>query len=303
MLRYWRQRSTETKGLILGFLGVAGFSLTLPSTRIAVGHLDPVFVGLGRSVVASVFAAALLLATRQALPSKRQMISLLWVVGGVIVGFPLLSAWAMRETSSAHAAVIVAILPLLTATYGALRLGERPSFGFWLSALAGSAIVVMFTLSSSGKFQQADILLFLAAAVGAMGYGEGARLAKAMGGWQVICWALVFAAPFLSIPVVLAAQTHGIDAPWQDWLGFFYVSMISQFLGFFLWYQGLAMGGVARVSQVQLLQPFLTMLAAGLMFGERITLSMFLFAMAVVVTMAIGRQMRVQPAQAKGVIY
>ena len=253
MVRYWRQRSTETKGLIMGFLGIAGFSLTLPSTRIAVSHLDPVFVGLGRSVVASVFAAGLLLATRQALPSKRQMIGLLWVVGGVIVGFPLLSAWAMRETSSAHAAVIVAILPLLTAMYGALRLGERPSFGFWISALAGSAIVVMFTLSSSGQLRQADILLFLAAAVGAMGYGEGARLAKAMGGWQVICWALVFAAPFLSIPVALAAQAHGIDAPWQDWLGFFYVSLISQFLGFFLWYQGLAMGSVARVSQVQLL--------------------------------------------------
>jgi len=304
MMAQWMQInagnvSRETMGIVLGLLGVVGFSATLPATRLAVTYLDPTLVGLGRSLLAAILAAALLWYTRQPIPSPKQVKSLFIAAAGVIVGFPLLSAWAMQRLPAAHGAIVVSILPLFTAIAGAIRMNERPSLGFWLASIAGSAAVLLFVvLSGAGKPQMADAALLLAAMAAAVGYAEGGRLAKMIGGWQVICWALVLAAPFLVLPVGIAIHRHGIIAPMGAWLGFAYVSLISQFLAFFLWYQGLAMGGIVRVSQTQLLQPFLTIAVSAALLGEQITPVMMGFAAVVVAMIAIGRRMPI--AQVRG---
>lgn len=285
-------RSREKLGLLLGLCGVAGFSVTLPATRLAVAYLDPTLVGLGRSLVAGMLAATLLWLTRQPLPSRAQAKSLALAAAGVIVGFPLLSSWAMQSLPAAHGAILVALLPLFTAVAGALRTGERPSTGFWLTSLAGSMLVVAFAVFNGAQsWQGADAVLILASLAAAVGYAEGGRLARTMGGWQVICWALVIAAPFLLLPVTWAFLRHGAEAPLQAWLGFAYVSVVSQLAAFFLWYQGLAWGGVVRVSQVQLLQPFMTFGVAALLLGETVTPAMIAFALAVATAIAVGRRM------------
>jgi drug/metabolite transporter (DMT)-like permease len=289
--RTMREMDAETRGMAYGFLGVLAFSLTLPATRVAVAAFDPTVVGLGRALVAAGLAAVLLLLTRQRWPSRAQWRSLVIVAAGVILGFPLLSAWAMSRLPAAHGAVILGLLPLATALAGALRAGERPSRGFWVAGVAGSATVVAFAVSmGAGDIQPADLALFAAVLAAALGYGEGGRLAREMGGWQVISWALVLAAPFIAVPVFLALGKPTPPAPWSAWLSFGYVAVVSQFLGFFAWYRGLALGGVARVSQLQLLQPFLTFLASALLLGEQITLLMLGAALLVLVTVALGRK-------------
>ncbi len=286
--------SNDTLGLMFGVLGVAGFSVTLPATRVAVNYLDPTTVGLGRALVAAVCALALLWMTRQPRPTRDQVRGLAIVALGVIIGFPLLSAIALQSLPAAHGAIIVAILPMLTAIVGALRMRQRPSAGFWLMSMAGSALVLMFALSNGvAGLQAADGVLLLACLAAAVGYAEGGRLAGEMGGWQVICWALVLTAPFLLAPVGWAVYRHGLEAPLSGWLAFAYVSLVSQFTAFFLWYQGMALAGVVRVSQMQLLQPFMTLLVAALLLDETVTSSMLGFACAVVVTVAMGRRMTI----------
>lgn len=286
--------SPKTKGMIYGFLGMAGFSVTLPATRVAVAYLNPIVVGLGRALVAAAFAAVLLVMTRQRLPGREQLKGLVIVALGVIVGFPLLSTLAMRELPASHAAIIAGILPLMTAIAAVFRASERPSPGFWVVSVIGGAVVIAFAfVSGAGSLQTADILLFGSIVVCGLGYAEGGRLARDLGGWQVIAWALVLSAPVLVAPVAWAVFQHGLTAPLSAWLGFGYVSLVSQFLAFILWYQGLALGGVARVSQIQLLQPFLTILAAALLLGEAITAMTLGFAFAVVAIVAAGRMMPV----------
>ena len=281
----------ETLGLGYGFLGVLGFSLTLPATRIAVTDLDPVVVGLGRAVVASILAVAMLWATHQPLPSRKHLRSLLIVAAGVILGFPLLSAWAMQRLPAAHGAVVLGLLPLMTAIAGTLRAGERPSRDFWVASTVGSITVVLFAVTSgAGQIQGADIALFGAGVAAALGYAEGGRLAQVLGGWQVISWALVLAAPVLALPVAIAVLQHGLVASPLAWLGFGYISIVSQFLAFFAWYQGMAIAGVARVGQLQLLQPFLTILASALLLGESITLLALGAALVVVASVALGKR-------------
>lgn len=295
-----RSTPTETVGLGYGFLGVLIFSLTLPATRVAVASFDPTEVGLGRALVAAIPAVVLLVLTRQPLPSWRQLVSLLVVIAGVILGFPFLSAWALRQVPAAHGAIVIGLLPLATAFAGAVRGGERASPLFWLSSIVGSAVVVGYALlNGAGQLQAADLALLGAVAAAAIGYAEGARLARVIGGWQVISWALVIAAPFISVPVLIAVANHGIAAPPSAWLAFGYVALFSQFLGFFAWYHGLALGGVARVSQLQLLQPFLTLLASAFLLHEQVTLLTILVALIVVGTVAIGRRAAVvRPAMA-----
>jgi drug/metabolite transporter (DMT)-like permease len=280
----------ERAGLWYGLLGVLSFSLTLPATRVAVAYLDPTVVGLGRALVAAVLAAVLLKATRQRLPTRAELRSLAIVASGVILGFPFLSAWALRQVPAAHGAIVIGLLPLATA-FAAVRVGERPSWQFWLASLAGSALVIIFALvSGGGGLHMADLALLGAVAAGALGYAEGGRLARTLGGWQVISWALVLAAPFISIPVGIALWQHGAAAPPSAWLAFSYVAVISQFLGFFAWYRGLALGGVARVSQIQLIQPFLTLVASALLLHEQVTLATVLVALVVMLTVALGRR-------------
>lgn len=291
--------SVEVRGLLYGLLAVMAFSLTLPATRVAVAALDPVFVGLGRSLIAALIALFLLVLTRPRLPTRSQWRGLVMVAAGVIVGFPLLTAWAMERVPAAHGAILLGILPMATAAAGALRAGERPSTGFWIAAVLGSILVVGFALlSGAGKPTPPDLALFGAVLAAAFGYAEGGRLAQTLGGWQVICWALVLAAPFLVIPVLASSPSQAAlpSIPLDAWLAFAYVALISQLFGFFLWYHALALGGIARVSQTQLLQPFFTLFAAGLWFGEHITPLMIAFVIAVVVVVAVGRKMPVQRA-------
>jgi drug/metabolite transporter (DMT)-like permease len=286
---------SETVGLLYGLLGVIAFSGTLPATRIAVTNLDPTFVGLGRALVAAILAAVLLRITKQPIPPRKYWRSLAIVAAGVIVGFPLLSAWAMHELPASHGAIVTGILPLGTAIAGALRAGERPSFSFWVASILGSAAVVSFAvITGNGTIQFADSALVGAVISAALGYAEGGKLARTLGGWQVICWSLVLAAPILTVPIAFVVLQHGVSASPYAWLGFGYVSVVSMFLGFFAWYHGLAIGGIVRVGQVQLLQPFLTIFFSTLLLGEKINLVTMTTAVIVVLSVAIGRQQSIK---------
>lgn len=285
----------ESRGMWLGLIGVAIFSLTLPFTRIAVAELNPAFVAFGRAVVAGVCALALLAWIKAPRPTRQQLRGLIITALGVVVGFPLFSSIAMRYVPAAHGAVVVGLLPLATALFGALRFGERPSKGFWLAALAGSGIVIAFALrEGGGSFHLADFALFAAVVTAAMGYAEGGRLAQTMGGQNVIAWALVVALPVMLPVSVWLGWQYGVSASAPAWLAFAYVSLFSMFIGFFFWYKGLALGGIARVGQVQLLQPFMSLLGAAVIAHEALDASNMLFALAVIVVVAIGRRMAVR---------
>lgn len=285
--------SSSTAGWLYGLLGMLSFSLTLPATRLAVAELNPTFVGLGRALVAAILAAILLTLTQQPVPSRAQIGSLLLVAAGVVVGFPILSAWALRIVPASHGAIMLGLLPLATVIAGVLRAGDRPSRGFWLASSAGSSVVIVFAIvSGGGHVQGADLALLVAVIAAAIGYAEGARLAREIGSWQVICWALLVAAPFLLVPVGLTLVS-GVHGSASAWIGFAYVSVFSMFLGFFAWYRGLALGGVARVGQLQLLQPFFTLGASALLLGEQVTPATILVAVVVAIIVALGRKARV----------
>lgn len=280
----------ETLGYLLGLLAVAAFALTLPTTRHAVRFFDPVFVGLGRAVGAALLAAIYLLASGARRPSRAQLGQLGIIAGGVVVGFPLLSAWAMRFVDASHGGVVLGILPLATALAGAWMAGERLPARFWAVAAAGTALVTGFALSHShGALAPADLALLGAVAAAAIGYAAGARLARSLGGLAVISWALLLSAPFLIGPVALHAPAT-LAAPASAWLAFAYVMVVSQFLGFLAWYRGLALGGIARVGQTQLLQPILTILASGVLLGEPGDAATWLVAGLVLALVAVGRR-------------
>jgi drug/metabolite transporter (DMT)-like permease len=295
------------KGLLLGLLGVTIFALTLPMTRLAVGTVDApqmsgVFVALGRAVVAALLSIAFLIATRAPWPRREDLLPLAITAGGVVFGFPLFTSVAMRYVEAVHASVIVGVLPLATAAVGALLHRQRPSTGFWLCAALGSALVVGFAVLRSGStglsIHPADGLLLAAMLCAAVGYGYGARLSQHMRAEHVICWALVMALP-LTLP--LAVFTFPQAAlPSSAWWGFAYTAVFSMWLGFFAWYRGLALGGTVRVSQVQLVQPFLGMLFAVPLLGERLDAVTLGFAAAVIATVFTSKRMPVHataPAQ------
>jgi len=280
-------------------LGVLAFSFTVPLTRVAVGELGGVFVGLGRAVVAAGLAGTLLLVTRQKVPERRYWGRLFAVGLGVIVGFPLLTSLALRELPAADGAVIVGLLPAATAAMAVLRAGERPSRAFWGACVFGLFAVLLFAASrGAGLLPDAGHLLVLAAVVaGAVGYAEGGALSRELGGWRVISWSLVMFAPFLLPFVVVAALDSGLRAGTEAWLSFGYVSVVSMFLGFFAWYRGLAVGGVARVGQVQLAQPVLTLAWSALLLGERIGPLTLLCALLVLGSVLASQRTRVRRSQ------
>jgi drug/metabolite transporter (DMT)-like permease len=278
-----------TLGLLLGLVGVATFSLTLPMTRLAVAELDALWVGIARAVVAAVPAAAWLWWRRAPLPTRPMLGSLAVVSLGIVLGFPTLTSIAMQHVDASHGAVMLGVLPLATAVAGAIRTGERPSPRFWWAAVAGAVVVVGFALrQGGGGLQWADLLLVAATLVAALAYAEGARLAQRIGGPATICWALVLTAPLLLAPTAWLSWEHGLSAGPAAWLGFAYVAICSQLLGFFAWYRALAIGGVARVSQVQLLQLFLTLTFASLLNGDTPNPENWLFGATVVAVVAIA---------------
>ena len=282
----------EQTGLLLGFTGVLLFSGTLPATRIAVQTLDPMFVGLGRSVLAAHLAAIALIVTRQPFPRGAVWKWLVIAAGGVIFGFPALTSWAMRYVPSSHGAIVVGLLPLATAIAATVINHERPSRAFWVASVTGSALVVAFAMTmGAGALHAADFALLGAVILGGIGYAAGARATRELGGWQTISWALLISVPVL-LPLTAAAavRTDFTLVPWRAWACLAYVAVFSQYLGFFAWYRGLDLGGVARVSQVQLLQVFLTLTLSALLVGETISLTMMGFAVAVVAVVAAGRR-------------
>jgi len=289
----------DTRGLLLGLAGVAIFSLTLPFTRMAVAAFDPLFLTLGRALGAALLAACWLRWTRARRPARADLPGLAMVAGGCVIGFPLLTSIALRSLPASHGAVLVGVLPLCTALYAALRGFEAPSRGFWLLAVLGALLVAVFALvQGGGSLHLADLLVFGAVAAAAAGYAEGGRLARRIGGPETIGWALLLAAPPIALALALtldAAQLARMGAAgWRTWFAFGYVTVFSMFVGFIFWYRGLALGGVARVGQVQLLQPFLSLAGAALLLGEPLTIANCGFALGVIGVVAAGRRVQVR---------
>jgi drug/metabolite transporter (DMT)-like permease len=293
----------KKSGLLLGLVGVVIFALTLPMTRLAVGTPDApqmagAFIALGRAVVAAALSIPFLVATRAPLPQRADWWPLAVTSAGVVFGFPLFTSIAMRHVEAVHASVIVGVLPLATAGVGAWLHKQRPSGGFWLCAVLGSALVVAFALIRSGgsglTMHPADALLLAAMGCAAIGYGFGARLSQHMRAEHVICWALLLALP-LTLPGAWMTRP-GVPLQASAWWAFSYVAVFSMWLGFFAWYRGLALGGTVRVSQVQLVQPFLGMLFAVPLLGERLDALTLAFAVAVIATVFIGKKMPVRAA-------
>lgn len=281
--------SAEALGLVYGFFGVLAFSFTLPMTRMAVPELGGTFVGLGRAIVAAALAGIVLLATRQRLPDRRHWPGLAIVAGGVVIGFPLCSSIALQWVPATHGAVVVGLMPAATAVMAVIRAGERPPLTFWLACAVGVITVLIFAMAQgAGSLHPADLLLLAAVTLGALGYAEGGRLSRELGGWRVICWSLLVAAPVL-VPPVLVAASGGVSASPSAWLGFAYVAVFSMFLGFFAWYKGLAIGGVARVGQIQLLQPVMTLAWAALLLGEPVSGATILASLLVIGSVALTR--------------
>lgn len=289
------------RGWRLAFLGIAGFSLTLPATRLAVLHLDPWFVALGRGVVAAGLAAIVLLLTRQPWPRLDQVRSLAVVALGIAVGFPVLSAWAMRELPASHGSIALSVTPLATALFAAWLAEERLPRRFWAAALGGAGAVLAYAVEAGGgSLRLGDLWLFAASLLAALGYAVGARLTRSLGGWQVISWALVLALPWLLPPLGWVMAHTDLSAPSEAWAGFVYVAVVSQFLAFIVWYRGMSLGGIARIGQLQLLQPFLTLGACAAWLGEPLTGSLLGAASAVLLSLCISQRAAPRPMKARG---
>jgi drug/metabolite transporter (DMT)-like permease len=279
------QRTTAGWGS--GLLGVLIFSGSLPATRVAVDGFTPLFLTAARAVIAALLGTALLALLRQSRPAASDLGSLVIVALGVVVGFPLLTALALQHISAAHSIVFVGLLPLATALFGVVRAGERPKPAFWLFSVLGSASVAGFALAQSGSGSlTGDLLMLAAILVCGLGYAEGAALSRRLGGWQVISWALLLSLPLMAVLGIatLPPTWSGIGLP--VWAGLAYVSVFSMLVGFVFWYRGLALGGIATVGQLQLLQPFFGLLLAGLLLGEPVAWSMIAVTAVVVLCVA-----------------
>ena len=288
----------ETHGLWLGLLGVVIFAMTLPMTRLAVGpasdpQLPPLFVTAGRAGFAGLLSLVYLWATNAPRVQRRHVPALLTSALGTVVGFPLFVSLALREVDAMHAAVVTGLMPLATAVGAALYFRQRPSRGFWVCAVLGCVMVLCFAAyKGSGNLSAADGLLLLAVLSTAVGYVAGARVATELPAEQVICWVLVLSLP-LTLPLTLAiwpTQPVRVGA----WGGFAYVTLFSMWLGFFAWYRGLALGGTVRVSQVQLVQPFLALLFAVPVLGEKLEATTVLFSLAVIAVVWLGKRMPIR---------
>ncbi len=289
-------KKQEKLGLLLGFVAVTCFALTLPMTRLAVSQLDPILVGMGRALVAAIVAAVILWWQRAPWPTKKQFFSLAVVGVSISIAFPVLVAYAMQFLPSSHGAIVIGLLPMGTAYCISLMNHEQPSQGFWWASVLGAATVISYAFfKSGGGLQLADVLLLITVVLGSMGYAHGAVLAKKMGGLRVMCWALVYASPVLAIgtiPKLIHFDPSKISL--SIWVAFIYLSLVSQLFGMALWYKALSLGSVSRVSQIQLLQPFLTLIFAALFLAEHIDMFTWLAAILVVLFIQIARKAQVE---------
>ena len=293
----FRSSSRESLGLMLGFVGMAIFGGTLPATRMAVSQIDPIALTSLRTAIAGLCSLALLVVLRRPLPPRALWPQFAIAMLCVSILFPLLMSLGMQTVDASHGGVVLGILPIATALVAVTITHERPRPLFWIASIAGAALVIAFALrQGGGTLSAGDLLLFAAVAVSSIGYAFSGRLTAEMPGWEVISWVLVIGLP-ISLPA--AALTMPADVTHiaiKPWLGLLYVALFSQWIGFFAWNAGMAMGGIARVSQVQLLQPFITFALAALINGETITWQTVLFAAAVVATVAISTRTRARQA-------
>ena len=283
------QQTTEGWGS--GLLGVIIFSGSLPATRVAVASFPPLFLTSARAAIAALLGGALLFALRQKRPDRSDLISLVIVAVGVVVGFPLLTALALQHITAAHSIVFVGLLPLATAIFGVVRGAERPKPAFWLFSIVGSLSVAGFALSQSGKGSlEGDLLMVAAILLCGLGYAEGATLSRRLGGWQVISWALVLSLPVMAILALATLPGSFAEIGPLAWTGLAYVSVFSMLVGFVFWYRGLALGGIAGVGQLQLLQPFFGLALAALLLGEPVAWTMIAVTGLVVLCVAGARR-------------
>lgn len=286
-----QKQNRTTSGWINGFIGVLIFSGSLPATRVAVLDFDPVFLTVARATIAGLCAAITLIISGERRPSTRDLYSLFIVSVGCVIGFPLLTALALQHMSSAHSIVFIGLLPICTALFGVLIGGERPRYQFWLFALLGSILVGGFALSqSSDTFRRGDLLMVAAVVVCGFGYAEGGRLSRVLGGWQVICWALVFSMPLMAIAVIFTFPDNLSSIHAKAWIGLGYVSIFSMLVGFIFWYKGLAQGGIAAVGQLQLLQPFFGLLLAATLLNEHVGWPIIVVTFGVIACVAAAKR-------------
>jgi len=286
-----KSASGSVSGWVNGLLGVLIFSGSLPATRIAVLALDPFFLTFLRASIAGVLALMLVVIFRVKRPQRAQLFSLSLVTIGVVIGFPLLTALALQQVTSAHSIVFLGLLPLATSVFGVLRGGERPRLAFWLFSVMGSLLVIGFALSQAVSASlTGDLLMLAAVVVCGLGYAEGAVLSRTLGGWQVISWALILALPLMLV-ATLATMPHtvsgiGISA----WSAVAYVSLFSMLVGFIFWYKGLALGGIAAVGQLQLLQPFFGLGLSASLLHETVSPLMVMITVGVILCVAGSRR-------------
>jgi drug/metabolite transporter (DMT)-like permease len=285
----------ESQGMLIGFIGVAIFSLTLPFTRIAVQEMNPFYITFGRGVIAGLCSGLLLLVSRSPLPTLSQFKKLLITAFGVVYGFPICVSFAMKTLPSAHSGIVLGILPLVMSVLGTFRFNEKPSIAYWITAICGTLLVLAYSIiEGEGGLAFGDIWLLLAIATAAIGYSEGGRLAQEIGAIKVISWALVITFPINIVAAYFLSNTPVTNLSPNVFFSFLYLSLFSAFIGFFFWYRGIALGGVARVGQVQLLQPFLTLIGAYFLLGEPITLLNIVFAIGVLAMVLIGKSTKIQ---------
>ncbi|ROS15768.1 EamA-like transporter family protein [Raoultella sp. BIGb0399] len=274
---------SAASGWINGLLGVVIFSGSLPATRVAVLDMDPFFLTFLRASIAGILAVMLIFGFREKRPHASQLIPLVIVSLGVVIGFPLLTAMALQHATSAHSIVFLGLLPLTTAIFGVLRGGERPKLAFWIFSVIGSLLVIGFALSKGTSASLTGDLLMLAAVIACgLGYAEGAKLTRVLGGWQVISWALIISLPFMLVAALftMPATFSGIGSP--AWVSLGYVSLFSMLIGFIFWYKGLAIGGIAAVGQLQLLQPFFGLGLSATLLHETVSPLMVLVTLGVI---------------------
>ncbi|WP_228863791.1 DMT family transporter [Xenorhabdus sp. PB30.3] len=276
-------KQDRTNGWFNGFLGVLIFSGSLPATKVAVMDFDPVFLTVARASIAGLLALVILLTLKEKRPKLEQIASLVIVSIGVVVGFPLLTALALQYITSAHSIVFLGLLPLATAIFGVWRGGERPRPAFWVFSVIGSALVVgfAFTQDSSASLT-GDLLMLTSVIVCGLGYAEGAKVSRELGGWQVICWALLISLPIMLILALIYMPDTFQNVSMPAWISLGYVSLFSMLVGFIFWYRGLVQGGIAAVGQLQLLQPFLGLALAASLLGESVSFLMVIVTIGVV---------------------
>ncbi|KAB2328090.1 DMT family transporter [Cytobacillus depressus] len=278
------------RGMLLGFIGILCFSLTLPATSIAVPYFGAAIVGLGRTVIAAIMISIIFIIKKESLPNKKQFKSLGIVAVGAVLAFPLLTTFAMKSLPVSHGAIELALLPLATAGFAMWRGGERPSRRYWIASIIGAVTVLLYAVYLGlGQLQKGDIALIVAVLLLGLSYAEGGKLSRELGSWQVIGWAILIGSPFFIIPVGLNISVDMLQAPIEAWISLFYLSVVSQFLAYVAWYGGMSLGGIARVGQIQYLQPFLMIGFSVLFLGESITWLTIVLAIVVVICVIIGK--------------